>query len=55
MIVANGASRKGIAMTGERREEITRSTFLKTTLAALPAALLLFVAGCGGEDEEEED
>lgn len=42
-------------MSAERREEITRGTFLKTTLAAIPAALLLFVAGCGAEEEDEDD
>ncbi len=55
MNVSSKASRKGPGMTGARNEEITRSTFLKTTFAAIPAAVLLFAAGCGGDDDDEEE
>lgn len=40
--------------TDARDEKITRRSFLKIAFAAVPAAAVLFVAGCGGEDDEDE-
>lgn len=38
----------------EYRETLTRRSFLKVAFAAIPAAAVLFVAGCGGEEDDEE-
>lgn len=39
----------------EYREKLTRRSFLRIAFAAIPAAAVLFVAGCGGEEQDNED
>lgn len=39
----------------EYREKLTRRSFLRIAFAAFPAAAVLFVAGCGGEEQDNED
>lgn len=39
----------------EYRETLTRRNFLKIAFAAIPAAAVLFAAGCGGEDDDEDE
>lgn len=36
-------------------EKLTRRSFLKIAFAAVPAAAVLFVAGCGGEEQDNEN
>jgi hypothetical protein len=36
-------------------EEISRRSFLKLGAVGLSAAVALFISGCGGEDEDEEE
>ena len=40
---------------GEGQEEISRRSFLKLGLAGVSGAVLLFLSGCLGEEEDEED
>lgn len=39
----------------EYREKLTRRSFLKIAFTAIPAAAVLFVAGCGGEEDDEDE
>lgn len=39
----------------EYAEKLTRRGFLKIAFAAIPAAAVLFVAGCGGEEDDEDE
>jgi hypothetical protein len=49
-------SGKGAAVWSEEsREKISRRSFLKAAFASIPAAALVFAAGCAGEEGEEEE
>lgn len=40
---------------GEDQVEISRRSFLKLGFAGVSGAVLLFLSGCLGEEEDEED
>jgi hypothetical protein len=40
---------------GESKEEISRRSFLKLGLGGVSGAVLPFLSGCLGEEEDEED
>ena len=40
---------------GEDQEEISRRSFLKLGFAGVSGAVLLFLSGCLGEEEDDED
>ena len=40
---------------GEGQEEISRRSFLKLGFAGVSGAVLLFLSGCFGEEEDDED
>jgi hypothetical protein len=42
-------------MDETRRREIGRRTFLKLGVAGLAASALMFLSGCAGEEEDDED
>jgi hypothetical protein len=39
----------------ETRKELTRRSFLKLGFSGISAIALLFVIGCGGDDDHGED
>ncbi|HEX2728761.1 MAG TPA: hypothetical protein VHM16_03340 [Rubrobacteraceae bacterium] len=39
----------------EYAEKLTRRSFLKIAFASIPATAALFVAGCGGEEDDEDE
>lgn len=40
---------------GEDQVEISRRSFLRLSFAGVSGAVLLFLSGCLGEEEDEED
>jgi hypothetical protein len=40
---------------GKDQEEISRRSFLRLDFAGVSGAVLLFLSGCLGEEEDEED
>jgi hypothetical protein len=40
---------------GKDQEEISRRSFLRLGFAGVSGAVLLFLSGCLGEEEDEED
>jgi hypothetical protein len=40
---------------GEDQEELSRRSFLRLGFAGVFGAVLLFLSGCLGEEEDEED